>query len=795
MRRPLLLAALAALGAVAPAAVARAGLVDYVHPLAGTQPGPGTFGGGHNFPGAALPFGMVQFSPDTERNGGSAGYDYRDSHTRGFSLTHLSGAGCPLYADFPILPTTEPLNASPALPGSAELAPQFRPGFNHAQEIAHPGLYAVRLNRHGHRIGVRLTATTRTGLARFTFPPNPHASVLINAGGSANPEDHADIEVDPVASEVAGSASSGYFCAQRPRYRIYFAARFSRPFAAYGTWQGQTLSPGSTSTTADQRVSTNTSPTAQAGAYATFDTRQGGDLQVKVGISFVSIDGARRNLAAEQPGFSFSRVAAAARSTWNHALGAIRVRGGRRGDLATFYTALYHALLAPRTFNDVDGSYSGMDGQLHSSGADTKYSDISGWDIYRTQVPLLAMLMPERASGIVRSILADAAQSGCLPRWSYANGQSMTMVGDPSDPIIASAAAYGAHQFDARAALAAMVNGATRVCSSANGGYVERQGLDEYQRLGYVPYDIDSHTRNSNSLFGDPDAVWGSAATTLEYATADFSIAQFAARFARDRATYAAFMRRSANWRKLFNPATRFIEPRYANGNFLPGYDELRGGGFVEGDAVQYTWMVPFDPGGLARKLGGAGAAARRLQGFLRILNSPEGGNSDHALLGNEPTLLTPWLFDWFGRPYATQTAVRRALDRLYGPRPAGYPGNDDLGTLSSWYLFGALGLYPVVPGSGVLALSSPLFAHARLRVGGRPLRIDAIGDGRFVRGVSLSGHRLPGPWTTYCTLARGDRLHFLLGRKRNRRWGTGRSARPPSFGPGRRMPAGPCGT
>jgi predicted alpha-1,2-mannosidase len=797
MSRRLCLAALAGIALAVPSHAAAKTRASYVHPLAGTQPGPGTFGGGHNFPGAALPFGMVQFSPDTTPAGHSDGYDYRDSHIRGFSLTHLAGAGCTLYGDFPFLPTTQTLTASPALPGSAELAPQFEPGFSHANESAGAGFYEVGVGR-GRKQGIdtRLTATTRTGLARFTFPRSPNASVLINAGGSANPDDHADVQVDPAAAEITGSASSGYFCAQRPRYRVYFAARFNRPFSSYGTWQEQTLSPGGASAADDKAVSTNASDTAQAGAYATFNTRRARGVQVKVGISFVSVDGARRNLGAEQRGFKFGKVAGAARGTWNRALGSIKVSGGRGRDTATFYTALYHALLAPRTFNDVDGTYVGMDNQLHSNGGGTKYADISGWDIYRTQIQLLAILMPARASEIIRSLLTDAAQSGCLPRWPYANGQSMTMVGDPSDPIIASAAALGATQFNAGAALTAMVKGATQNCQSTNGSYLQRQGLGAYQALGYVPYDLDTNQSNANSIFGDPTNVWASAATTLEYQTADFSIAQFAARFARDSATYAKFMQRAGNWRSLLNPASLFIEPRYANGSFLSGYDELHGGGFAEGSAAQYTWMVPFDPAGLAALIGGPEAAAGRLTYLLRILNSTDGSGTDHALLGNEPTLLTPWLFNWLGKPFETQAAVRRAVTQLYGPYPSGYPGNDDLGTLSSWYVFGALGIYPEVPGTGILALSSPLFPHARFLIGKETVGIDAKGatpGTRFVRGLSLNGHRFSQPWTTYCTLARGARLRYSLGRRPKRKWGASAAAQPPSYGPDRPMPASPC--
>jgi predicted alpha-1,2-mannosidase len=787
------------LAASAPAAGAR-GLTERVSVFAGTRPGPGTFGGGHNFPGAALPFGMVQWSPDTtpsDRHAG--GYDHRDRHITGFSLTHLSGAGCSLYGDFPFLPTTEPIEASPARPGGG-LAGRFEPGFSHRHESGRPGYYGVRLNPvGGGAIGTELTATTRTGAARFAFPSSPHASLLIDAGGSAKPDDLAEVQVDPRAREITGSASSGYFCAQRPRYRVYFAAVFDRRFDAYGTWSGQRLSPGSTAASQSTRPSLDPAATAQAGAYASFDTRRDRVVTVRVGISFVSVEGARANLAAESHATRFRGLAAAAERRWNRVLGLIRVSDPEARNVRTFYTALYHALLAPRTFSDADGRYPGMDGAIHEAGRRVQYADFSGWDVYRSQIPLLAMLLPKVASDVVGSMLADAAQSGCLPRWSYANGQSMTMVGDPADPMIASAAAFGARGFDARAALAAMLKGAEEGCRSADGFYVQRQGLDDYKRLGYLPFDIDVKRRNANSLLGDPDAVWASAASTLEYAVADFSIAQLAARELHDSQVYRLFMRRSANWRNLLDPRSDKIEPRFEDAAFLPHYDNLRGAGFAEGNSVQYTWMVPHDPAGLFAAIGGRGQAAQRLGRFLRRLNGSEGAtHADHALLGNEPNLNVPWLYDWAGKPYRTQEAVRRAL-RLYSPAPDGYPGNDDLGTLSAWYVFGALGLYPEVPGVGLLAVASPLLRKATVRVGGgRKLQIlssarSPLSRAPYIQAMRFDGHPHARPWTTFCALARGGTLTYRLGPRPSRRWGASAAALPPSYGPGRRLPKDRC--
>ncbi|MGB7587588.1 MAG: GH92 family glycosyl hydrolase [Solirubrobacterales bacterium] len=820
----LALALIAALPLILPAPAARAGgLTDYVNPLAGTRPGPRTFGGGHNFPGATVPFGMVQWSPDTTPAdvNGAGGYDYRDNHIKGFSLTHMSGAGCEIYGDFPFLPTTEPLVSSPAGPGSS-LDGALQPGFSHADERARPGFYAVSLNPiHGGRIDVELTATTRSGVARFTFPRGPHSSVLIDAGGSAQPDDFSSVRLNPDGREIDGSASSGLFCGQRPRYKVYFAAIFNRPFGDYGTWSGSVLAPGSTEAAASQAPPANPAATAASGAYATFDSRRNRSVVARVGISFVSVEDARANLAAEDPGLGFGPVAKRAEGAWERSLGRVRVSGGPRRLMDTFYTALYHAFLAPRTFSDVGGAYIGMDGLVHRARGRIQYADFSGWDIYRTEIQLLSMLVPDRAGDMVRSLLADAAQSGCLPRWSYANGQSMTMVGDSADPIIASAAAFGARRFDSRKALAAMVYGATSPCRSGNGEYVERQGLAYYLARGFIPRDVDTNIRNANSIYGDPEAVWGSAATTLEYTIDDFAIAQFAARVLRDRSTYRTFIERSATWRRLFDPASGLIEPRDSAGGFPAPYNPLEGGGFVEGNAYQYTWLVPQDPAGLFRKMGGNEAAAHRLDSFLRVLNGGSGGtHTNHALLGNEPTLHVPWLYDWARQPFKTQAAVRRALLGLYDASPDGYPGNDDLGTLSAWYVFGALGLYPEVPGVGLLAIGSPLFARAtiamphhrravilttaykfekrrpagghRKRTAPRKIALPPAAA-PYIRSMRLDGRLYDRPWVTYCTLARGGRLAFELGPNGNPAWGSAAAAEPPSFGPQRPMPKDPC--
>jgi predicted alpha-1,2-mannosidase len=792
--------------APASAGAATADPASRVDVFAGTMPGARTFGGGHNYPGATLPFGMVQWSPDTTpAPPHSGGYDYRRHHIGGFSLTHLSGAGCAVYGDFPFMPTTEALTGSPTPTAGPGLAGRFQPGFSHKEESGEPGFYSVELHpKRGGPIGVALTATTRTGFGRITFPRSAQASVLIDAGGSAQPDDEAAVRVDPAGREVTGSARSGLFCGQRARYKVYFAAHFGRAFAGSGTWTEGKLEPGSEAASATQTPAQNPKATARAGAYATFDTRRDRTVTVRVGISFVSVAGARAALRAESAGHGFGAIRTAARRRWNQALGKVAVSGGSARDTRTFYTALYHALLAPRTFNDVGGDYIGMDGAVHRARGRIQYADFSGWDIYRSEIELLALIEPRRASDMVQSLVADAEQSGCLPRWPYANGQGMTMVGDSADPIIAAAPAFGADHFDHAAALAAMLRGATEPCASTNSEYVERQGLASYLKLGYVPFDEDTNQRNANSIYGSPTAVWGSAATTLEYAIDDFSIAQFAAREggaggsaampsgSGGAATYDEFIARAANWRKLFDPASGLIEPRYASGAFPDPYNALEGGGFVEGNAAQYSWMVPQDPAGLFQRMGGTTKAAARLDQFLRVLNAGAGGtHTDHALLGDEPTLGTPWLYDWLRRPWKTQAAVRRGLG-LFSASPAGWPGNDDLGTLSAWYVFGALGLYPAQPGTGTLALGSPLFGRAEVSLAhGKKLTILAPGEKPYVSALQLDGRSHDRPWTSFCEISGGATLAFKTSADPTR-WAQNGQL-PPSYGPGTPAPRSAC--
>jgi predicted alpha-1,2-mannosidase len=761
----------------------------------------GTGGGaGATYPGPVAPFGMVQLSPDTfpSTENPAGGYSFSDTRMRGFSLTHLSGAGCAGLQDVPLLPTTHAVDASPSPGATFDIDPRYVPTFTHRGEVARPGDYRVRLNPTSRPIGVELTAARRAGALRMTFPAGAAGSVLVNAGGSAMGNTAVDVHDDPQRREISGSVASGGFCYAADRYRLYFVARFDQPFRASGTWQRTTLQPGRAD--AADRVADAPGPLnlqykrtaglppslpgdetrgALAGAYATFAARS---VTARVAISSVSVDGARRNLQADASR-SFAAMRAAARRTWARRLAQVRVRGGSRADRRTFAAALYHAQVMPNVFSDVDGQYRGMDGLVHRADGYDKYANVSGWDTYRAQLPLMAMLDPKAASDLASSLVADQRESGALPKWPVLDGQTNVMVGDPADLLIAGAHAFGARDFDARAALAAMVDGATRPQQVSNGRYVQRAGLADYLAHGYVGFE---HNTDSAGQTFAPEQVWGTAATTLEYALADFGISRLAAATG-DADTCRTFAARAGNWRNVFDPARRLMQPRNASDGAFVAQAPDSQAGFVEGSAEQYTWFVPQDVAGLVRAMGGRASALRRLDRFFARLNA--GADGAHAFLGNEPSLLTPYLYDWLGRPASGASILRRAMRDLYRPTPGGFPGNDDGGAMSAWWVFGALGFAPAVPGTGTLALGSPLFPRVTLHLEGGTLDIRAPragGDRVYVRGVRLRGRALPRTWLTWSDIARGGTLRFALTDERRSRWGTQAAAAPPSFtGPG----------
>jgi predicted alpha-1,2-mannosidase len=726
--------------------------VEHVDTLIGTGTGGETVGEINNFPGATVPFGMVQYSPDTTYT--YAGYKYDNPRSTGFSMTHAS-VGCAAFGDISMLPTTTPTGSQP---------------WNAWETIAHdetevgvPGYYTVRFPETG--VTAELTATTRTGVGRFRYPHNGRPALLhVRSGASLAGNSRASIQISEDNTTITGWAGSGRFCDKKNTYTVYFAMRFSQPFTSYGTWDGDAVYAG-----------TRGAASPYSGGYVEFPA--GSVIEVRTALSYVGVDAARANLAREGAA-SFEHVRAAAWSQWNAALSHIAVGGRNADNLETFYTSLYRSLLHPNTFNDADGRYIGFDGLIHSvAKGHTQYTNFSDWDTYRCLAALQALLFPERASDMAQSLVNDAEQSGAFPRWALANVATGEMTGDSVVPLIVNFYAYGAKDFDVETALHYMVNSATKG-GVGLGGYVERPGIATYVQLGYAP---------QTAEFG------ADASITLEWSVDDFAISRFADSLG-DTATAAEFQNRAQYWQNLFNPTTRYISPRNTTGFFPegPGFVDSPLGfgqdGFDEGNAEQYVWWVPHNVAGLVTALGGRKAVAGRLDRFTERLNV--GPKEPYLWAGNEPGFGVPWLYNYVGQPWKTQHTVDRVRG-LFGPTPDGEPGNDDLGAMASWYVWAALGLYPSTPGTPILNVSTPLFDRALIALpGGKFIKISAPGASgpyqlKYISGLAVDGRATDHTSLPESIIRTGGELTFSLAAYPDKVWGTAESSAPPSFGAG----------
>ena len=736
--------------------------VDHVDTLIGTGTGGQRVGEINNFPGASVPFGMVQYSPDTAGN--YAGYDHANRQVTGFSMTHAS-VGCAAFGDISMLPTTAPIGSEP---------------WETTEEIAHddtevgvPGYYAARFA--ATRVTAELTATTHTGVGRFSYPGNDHPALFyVKSGASLGGTAAANIQIGDDNTTITGSATSGGFCGKDNVYTVYFAMKFSQPFASYGTWDGFSVFAGTRSA--------YSSYTGSSGGYVGFPA--GSRVEVRTALSYVSLDGAKANLAAESNG-TFDDVRAAASKEWNDKLSRIGIASADDGDTETFYTALYHSLLNPNTFNDVDGRYIGFDGDVHTLAAGhTQYTNFSDWDTYRGLASLHGLLFPERASDMAQSLVNDAEQSGSFPRWALANTATAEMTGDSVVPLMANFYAFGAKDFEVDKALHYMVKAATEGGVGLN-GYVERPGIASYIQRGYLPLNADSCSGG---------AVPG-ASITLEWSVDDFSISRFADALG-DSATASEFQNRAQYWQNLFNPTTRYISPRDAMGFFPegPGVVPPAQGcfsqvGFDEGNAEQYVWYVPQNIAGLVTALGGRKTVGERLDRFTQQLNV--GPEEPYLWAGNEPGFDVPWLYNYIGQPWKTQQLVDRVRSDLFTPTPDGEPGNDDLGAMSSWYVWAALGLYPSTPGTSILTVNTPLFDRVVIALpAGKFIKISAPGASgpnrmRYIKSLHIDGRPIDQAYLPESVIHTGGDLAFSLSPRANKGWATRDSSAPPSFGAG----------
>jgi predicted alpha-1,2-mannosidase len=675
--------------------------VDALDPIESVNTFIGTKDEGNTFPGASMPFGKTHSSPIGSHY---AGYRYDDQVIRGFGHFFLSGAGCWEQGGLvSILPTNGPL------PSSFDHR-RYGARYTHDGEIGKPGYYKVKLDRD---ITVECTATTRTGVERYTWASGAGGTLLVNVG-QANDKEPVSASSIRVLDDrtLAGTVETQAFCGGRP-YVSHFTTRFDRPFREFGTWGPTGPRPG-------QRESAGGA--GLRGAWVTFDP---GPVTAMTALSQVDADGAARNLG-EADGKTFDEIRNEAQQAWRQELACIEVETDDWDERAVFYTALYHVLLQPLTGSDVDGRYRGFDGQVHRADGWTYYEYFSLWDTYRAHNQLLALLRTRRSKDIARSVLAIHEQGGWLPRWAYANQETNCMTGDPVTPFLVDLWRFGhleGLEDQAYAALLRNVDGVPLQESRFQG----RSGNPSYLAHGFVQYDKRFPKKGQ-----DTDPHHGASAT-LEYALADATLAIMADELGHTEDA-ERLRKRGLNHRALWDHGvsdrgfTGFPRPKLGNGAWLSPYTPQGPEGFHEGTAWQYQWLCQHDIPGLVTALGGRAAAEARLDDFFAyqdLLTDPRRTVREKWVVGpydyynqfrynpnNEPDLHAPWMYALIGKPEKTSVVVR-AAQTLFVNGPAGVTGNDDLGTMSAWYVFSALGMYPAVPGTGEFVPHAPRFTRA----------------------------------------------------------------------------------
>jgi predicted alpha-1,2-mannosidase len=741
-------------------------------PIDAVDPMIGTGGEGHTFPGATAPFGMVQLSPDTDTScelracyGHAAGYRYEDPRIQGFSHTHFSGAGHSDLGDVLIMPQAgDEVRLDPGDPKKPRSG--YRSRFDHRQEASSPGYYAVTLTDSGVR--AELTAGTRIGVHRYTFPRSQAAHLVLDLRSSLynypGKTLWSGLHLRPDGTLTGFRETRGW----APGRKLHFAMRFSAPLTdhsfvdrdaavLYKGFQG----PGRGSGAVAEKLGRALEARLDFGALRA-------PLEVKVALSGVDEDGAVANLDAEPGGFD--AVRARTTTAWAQALGALEIDAPapmRRN----VYTALYHALLAPSVWSDADGRYRGPDDQVHLAKGFTFRSTFSLWDTFRAEHPLLTLIQPERTTtDVVRSLVESRQYSphGILPVWQFAGRETWTMIGYHATSVIADAYLKGVRGFDADAALEAMVASAT---------YGPYGGLAEYIERGYVPIDK------------EPEA----ASKTVEYAYDDWAIARMARAMGRTDIA-GRFERRAANWRNGFDPRTGWVRARLSTGAFREPFDPTAinyGSDYTEGNAWQYSWFVPQDLAGLIRLLGGDAKAIAKLDAMFDFDTSKIdyshaediAGLIGQYIHGNEPSHHVAYLYDFAGAPWRTQERLGQIVSSQYKPTPDGLAGNDDLGQMSAWLVFTALGFYPVAPGSNQYVIGRPFVDRAALNLPNGK-RFIVIADGlspsnQYVAAVTLNGVALDRSYLNDVELRAGGELRFTMAATPNKSWATSAKSRP----------------
>ncbi|WP_238596570.1 GH92 family glycosyl hydrolase [Abditibacterium utsteinense] len=726
------------------------GPVSYVNPLVGTAEH------GHTYPGATVPFGLVQLSPDTPLQGwdGSSGYHYSDSVIRGFSHTHLMGTGVGGLGDILLMPTVGE--------GSVEESAYSSP-FSHTQEVASPGYYRVFLQKPG--VTAELSATARAGIHRYTFPASNDAHIVLDLQhGVGNSVFESSMRIEN-STTISGTRISDGWGGRRA---AYFVMQFSKPFDSSVIEQDQVrLGEGATQASGKSVKS-----------FVSFKTTDGETILVRVGISGTSVEGARRNLSAEIPNFDFDAVHTAGVQQWNDLLGRIQIESKDPKIRRTFATNYYQSCLAPVLFNDADGTYRGLDKQNHPGAGFQNYTTFSLWDTFRAQHPLLTVVQPERVPDMVNSMLAHYKERGAqeMPVWPLWGNETGTMIGYHSAPVIADAFLKGFKGFDAETAYQDLRATALN----------PRNGQDEFGQSGYI----------FSSSAGSKQSV----SRSLEFAYDDWCIAQMAQKLGHTEDAQM-FLKRSANYRNLFDSTVGFMRGRLADGTWRRPFNpkQLVWADYTEANAWQYSWTAMQDSPGLVKIMGGDAPFINKLETLFNeksdvISNIPDiTGLIGQYAHGNEPVHHVAYLYNYAGAPWRTQARVRQVMDTLYNDTPAGDPGNNDCGQMSAWYVWSAMGFYPVNPVGGIYVLGSPSVDKATIRL--NPIGIKAGAKERtftmiaannspknvYIQSASLNGKPLQNSYLTHSQLMAGGVLRLQMGIKPNLNWGKALSTRPPS--------------
>ena len=704
-------------------------LIGYTNPMIGTD------FTGNTYPGAQVPFGMVQLSPDNGLPGWDriSGYYYPDSTIAGFSHTHLSGTGAGDLYDISFMPVTNPYKT-----GAEPLG--IYSSFSHNDESASAGYYRVLLK--DYNINVELTATERCGIQRYTFP-EAESSIFLNLKKAMNWDFTADSHIEVVDScTIRGYRHSWGWS---PKQYIYFQTRFSRPFDAFQ------LDTTAITTKDKGRIGT--------AAIARFDfkTKQNEEILVTTALSGTSMEAAARNLEAEAPKDDFDFYMKQAQENWTKELVKIEVTSDDADKKTIFYTAMYHAMLAPTIYSDVDGSYFGPDGQVHQAEGWTNYSTFSLWDTYRASHPLFTYLQPERVSDMIQCFLHFYEQNGALPLWNLYGWETDMMIGYHAVPVIVDAYLKGIGDFDPVKVLEACVTTANRD---------DYRSIGFYKEKGYVASDQEN---------------W-SMSKTMEYAYDDYCIARMAEAMG-EKEIADEFYRRSQNYRNVFNPETSFMQPRDSKGNFIPNYDpEAYIEDICESNGWQYYWSVAHDIDGLIELTGGEARFAERLDSMftyetadkskLPIFSTGMIGQYAH---GNEPGHHVIYLYNRVKQPWKTQQYAAQVMHTLYKNTPDGICGNEDCGQMSSWYVFSAMGFYPVDPISGQYEIGSPIFPEVKMYLANGKtfiVRAENVSDENiYIQSVTVNGQPYNKSYITHEMIMQGDTIHFVMGNKPGPVW------------------------